>query len=191
MSFSPTILYYGMGKTKKKSRADCSWGKLYLFFPKLSDRRTLDFQVRGQASRHHRPRFSGANNWELFRQHMEGDRRTWEFFDALRGHAAAMAGAFRSEDMREVAAVMTRDWETRRRMLPAMSTPAIDGLIRQCRRRGAWAARLCGAGGGGCLALIIDPEARPRLQAVAARHGARVLPCQVHRRGLTLRVVGR
>ena len=138
-----------------------------------------------------RPRFSGANNWELFRQHMEGDRRTWEFFDALRGHAAAMAGAFRSEDMREVAAVMTRDWETRRRMLPAMSTPAIDGLIRQCRRRGAWAARLCGAGGGGCLALIIDPEARPRLQAVAARHGARVLPCQVHRRGLTLRVVGR
>lgn len=137
-----------------------------------------------------RPRFSGANNWDLFRQHLEGDRRTWEFFDALRGHGVAMARAFGSGDVREVAAVMNRDWETRRRMLPGMSTPAIDTLIRECRRRGAWAARVCGAGGGGCLALLADPEARPGLEAVALRHGAQVLPCRIHRRGLAVREIG-
>lgn len=138
-----------------------------------------------------RPRFSGANNWDLFKRHVDGDRRTWEFFDELRGHAAAMAEAFRVRDLDAVAGVMNRDWETRRRMLPAMSTPAIDALARDCRRNGAQGGRLCGAGGGGCLALIIDPEARPRLEAVAARRGARVLPCRIHRRGLTVQVIAR
>ncbi len=138
-----------------------------------------------------RPRFSGANNWDLFKRHVDGDRRTWEFFDELRGHAAAMAEAFRARDVDAVAAVMNRDWETRRRMLPGMSTPAIDALVRDCRRHGARGARLCGAGGGGCLALVIDPEARPRLEAVAARRGARVLPCRIHRRGLTVREITR
>lgn len=137
------------------------------------------------------PRFSGANNWELFKRHVDGDRRTWEFFDDLRGHAAAMAAAFRSENPDEVAAVMQRDWETRRRLLPSMSTPAIDALVRECRRHGARGARLCGAGGGGCLALVIDPAARPRLEAVAERRGARVLPCRINRRGLTVREIGR
>ncbi len=133
-----------------------------------------------------RPRFSGANNWDLFKRHVDGDRHTWEFFDELRGHAATMAGAFRAQDVDAVAGVMNRDWETRRRMLPGMSTPAIDALVGDCRRNGARGARLCGAGGGGCLALVIDPEARPRLVAVAARRGARVLPCRIHRRGLTV-----
>jgi D-glycero-alpha-D-manno-heptose-7-phosphate kinase len=90
-----------------------------------------------------------------------------------------------------VAAVMQRDWETRRRLLPSMSTPAIDALVRECRRHGARGARLCGAGGGGCLALVIDPAARPRLEAVAERRGARVLPCRINRRGLTVREIGR
>jgi D-glycero-alpha-D-manno-heptose-7-phosphate kinase len=138
-----------------------------------------------------RPRFSGTNNWDLFKRHVDGDRHTWEFFDELRAHAAAMVEAFRARDVDAVAAVMQRDWETRRRMLPAMSTPAIDALARDCRRQGARAARLCGAGGGGCLALIVDPAARPRLEAVAARRGARVLPCRVNRRGLTVRALAR
>jgi D-glycero-alpha-D-manno-heptose-7-phosphate kinase len=134
-----------------------------------------------------KPRFSGANNWELFKRHIEGDRRTFAFFEALKENAMAMNAAFLQQDLAGVATLLNRDWEIRRRALPAMSSPAIDHLIRSLRRAGALAARLCGAGGGGCLALLIEPEARVRLSAVGESAGARTLPCKIDARGLVIR----
>lgn len=134
-----------------------------------------------------KPRFSGANNWKLFKRHLEGDPKVIRFFDRLKGNALAMQKAFLREDLKGIAAVLNEDWATRRRMLPTMSTPLIDRLIEKARRSGAWGARVCGAGGGGCLVFLIDPRARQRLEEIVVSHGARVLPCRVHRRGLTVR----
>ena len=134
-----------------------------------------------------KPRFSGANNWDLFKRHMEGDRRTLALFDALQENALAMRDAFLQQDLAGIARLLNRDWETRRRALPAMSSPAIDGLIRSLRRAGALGARICGAGGGGCLALIIEPEARAKLIALAEGSGAKSLPSAINTRGLVVR----
>ena len=133
------------------------------------------------------PRFSGANNWDLFKRHIEGDRKTVALFEALRDNAISMRDAFIREDVAGIADLLNRDWKTRRRSLPTMSTPSIDRLIRALRRAGALGARVCGAGGGGCLALIIEPEARGRLIALAEGAGARILPCAVNTRGLVVR----
>ncbi|MBI5378818.1 MAG: hypothetical protein HZA23_01505 [Nitrospirae bacterium] len=134
-----------------------------------------------------KPRFSGANNWTLFKRHMDGDRILQRFFDRLRDHALAMAEAIGRRDLQEVIRVFHADWLARRQMLPAMTTPAIDAFLRQAMLRGALGGRLCGAGGGGCLALFIRPEARPRLAEFAERFGFRVLPCRIHRRGVVVR----
>ncbi|HWQ69324.1 MAG TPA: hypothetical protein VN494_05115 [Patescibacteria group bacterium] len=134
-----------------------------------------------------KPRFSGANNWDLFKRHMEGDRKTFAFFDALQENALAMRDAFLQEDLPGIARLLNRDWEIRRRALPTMSSPAIDRLIHSLKRAGALGARVCGAGGGGCLALIIKPEARATLTALAQTAGVKSLPCVVNTRGLTVR----
>ncbi|NJD67718.1 MAG: hypothetical protein FIA90_03430 [candidate division NC10 bacterium] len=134
-----------------------------------------------------KPRFSGANNWDLFKRHMDGDRKTFAFFDALRDNALAMRDAFVQRDLAGIARLLNRDWTIRRRALPTMSSPAIDRLIHSLRRAGAIAARICGAGGGGCLALVIRPEARATLNALAETAGATVLPCIVNTRGLVVR----
>ena len=134
-----------------------------------------------------RPRFSGANNWDLFKRHLEGNRKTFAFFDALQENALAMRDAFVQEDLTSIARLLNRDWETRRRALPTMSNPAIDRLIRSLRRAGALGARVCGAGGGGCLALIIEPEARATLIALAEGSGAKSLPSVINTRGLVIR----
>ena len=133
-----------------------------------------------------KPRFSGANNWDLFKRHIEGDRRTLALFDALQANALAMRQAFQAQDLRGIAHLLNRDWEIRRRVLPTMSSPAIDGLIRALRRAGALGARVCGAGGGGCLALIIEPEARAKLIALAEAAGAKSLPSVINMRGLVV-----
>jgi D-glycero-alpha-D-manno-heptose-7-phosphate kinase len=133
------------------------------------------------------PRFSGANNWELFRQHVDGDKKTVRLFEALSQNAVSMRDAFLQRDLSGIAELLNRDWETRRRALPAMSTPAIEGLIRALRRGGALGARVCGAGGGGCLAVLITPDTRARLTALAHSSGARVLACAVNTRGVVVR----
>ncbi|MBF8262110.1 MAG: putative GHMP kinase [candidate division NC10 bacterium] len=136
-----------------------------------------------------KPRFSGANNWELFKRHIEGDRKTVALFEALKENAISMRNAFLKQDVARIADLLNRDWEIRRRALPAMSSPAIDRLIRALRRAGAIGARVCGAGGGGCLALLIEPKARVRLGEIAASAGARTLPCSINMRGLVVRRV--
>jgi D-glycero-alpha-D-manno-heptose-7-phosphate kinase len=98
-----------------------------------------------------------------------------------------MRDAFEAQDLQSIAQVLNRDWATRRRALPTMSSPSIDRLIRSLMRAGAIGARVCGAGGGGCLALIIEPEARVKLIALAEASGAKVLPCGVNTRGLVVR----
>lgn len=134
-----------------------------------------------------KPRFSGANNWELFKGHCSGDREIFRFFERLKASALAMRDAFRRRDLRAVAEILNEDWAIRKAMLPSMSTPRIDTLIRSCRRAGALGARVCGAGGGGCIAVVADPAAHQRLKDSVASHGARVLACRIHRRGLTVR----
>jgi D-glycero-alpha-D-manno-heptose-7-phosphate kinase len=134
-----------------------------------------------------KPRFSGANNWDLFQRHMEGDRKTLALFDALQENAIAMRHAFQAQDLPDIARLLNRDWETRRRALPTMSSPAIDRLIRSLKRAGAFGARVCGAGGGGCLALIIKPETRATLIALAEAAGATSLPSVINTRGLVVR----
>ena len=136
-----------------------------------------------------KPRFSGANNWELFRRYFDRDRGVNRFFHELRDNAAVMKEAFERESIRDIARGLEQDWKTRKRMLPAMTTPAIDRWIQEARRQGAMGARVCGAGGGGCLAMIIDPEQRMRLQALAESHGVRVLPAKIVHHGLQVKRV--
>lgn len=133
-----------------------------------------------------RPRFSGKNNWVLFKRHIEGNRAVFHFFEELKANALAMWEASFAKDIPAIAQALNRDWEVRKRMLPTMSTPRIDALIRQARRSGALGARVCGAGGGGCVAFLIEPDARGRLSQLVESHGARVIPCSIPTKGLIL-----
>jgi D-glycero-alpha-D-manno-heptose-7-phosphate kinase len=62
----------------------------------------------------------------------------------------------------------------------------IDRIIAGARRAGAVAGKVCGAGGGGCVALVIEPEARTRVEAVIEGVGATLLPMRVAREGVAV-----
>jgi D-glycero-alpha-D-manno-heptose-7-phosphate kinase len=56
----------------------------------------------------------------------------------------------------------------------------------RARRAGALAAKVCGAGGGGCLFCFADPDRVPGVRAALTEAGARVLDFQIETRGLVL-----
>lgn len=134
------------------------------------------------------PRNSGINNWEVTKAHVDGCVRVHRNFRTIAEIACAMRGALERADWEETARLLREEWSHRKRNAPGISTPVIDRLIAVTRRQGALAAKVCGAGGGGCVLLLTDPESRARVAAAVEREGATVLPVKVARQGVRVRV---
>jgi D-glycero-alpha-D-manno-heptose-7-phosphate kinase len=79
---------------------------------------------------------------------------------------------------------MREEWSFRKRNLPTISTKTIDRVIASARRNGALAGKVCGAGGGGCVVLLVEPDARERVEKAIREAGAQVLPMTIDRQGV-------
>lgn len=131
-----------------------------------------------------KPRRSAINNWRVFAAHIDGDRRVRRNLGEIAAIARAMHEAVAGENWAEAGRLMREEWNFRRRSLPTMSTPRIDRIIRMARRQGALAGKVCGAGGGGCVALLVEPDARRRVERSIAGAGGALLACRIDRRGV-------
>ena len=70
-------------------------------------------------------------------------------------------------------------------LAPGITTPQMDLLVEKALRNGAEAAKVCGAGGGGCIAFLCDPKRKTDVErALAEEEGAEVLDWRVSREGL-------
>ena len=132
------------------------------------------------------PRNSGTNNWEITKRHIDGDRHIFDCFERIRDTAVAMRAALQRGDWEEIGRQIAREWDNRKRLAPGVTTPMIDDLIAGASRAGATAAKVCGAGGGGCLFCYGPPQARPAIAAALAAGGARLLEYRVETEGLRL-----
>jgi D-glycero-alpha-D-manno-heptose-7-phosphate kinase len=132
------------------------------------------------------PRRSGINNWEVFKAHINGDRRVFRNFDRIVEIAQAMHQALADADWAEVGRLLREEWKLRRSNAPGITTPLIDKLIRAAARQGGRAAKACGAGGGGCVIFLVEEGAASRVATVIGENGGRVLPLQVARNGLRM-----
>ena len=130
------------------------------------------------------PRHSGTNNWEITKQHIDGDRHTFQCFERIRDTAVAMRDALQRGDWDEVGRQIAAEWDNRKRLAPGVTTPRIDTLIDRAIAAGATAAKVCGAGGGGCLFCYGPPDARSSVAAALADGGARVLEYRIELEGL-------
>lgn len=136
------------------------------------------------------PRKSGINNWEVFKAHVNGDRRVFRNFERIAAIAAAMHQALVAAQWDEVARLLREEWKLRRTNAPGITTPLIDKLISVAARNGGRAAKVCGAGGGGCVIFLVEKGAASRVATAIGDAGARVLPLQVARDGLRLLPAG-
>jgi D-glycero-alpha-D-manno-heptose-7-phosphate kinase len=132
------------------------------------------------------PRKSGINNWEVFQAHINGDRRVFRNFERIAEIAHSMHQALVGRDWEEVARLLREEWKLRRNNAPGITTPLIDKLIAVASKHGGKAAKVCGAGGGGCVIFLVEKGAASRVATAIGDGGARVLPLQVARDGLRL-----
>jgi D-glycero-alpha-D-manno-heptose-7-phosphate kinase len=133
------------------------------------------------------PRNSGINNWEVTKAYINGDRKVQRNFGHIAAIASAMRRAVETAGWTEAGRLLREEWSHRRGNVPGISTPEIDRLIAVARRAGSLGAKVCGAGGGGCVFFLVERGARERVARAVRDAGAEILPVQVAARGVTIR----
>ena len=138
-------------------------------------------------------RFSGINNWEVFKRQIEGDECARRSLAAIASVARRVREALLTGRFEELIGLSSEEWEARKRLAPGWTTPEIDRIAEVVLRAGG-AAKVCGAGGGGVVAVWAPPGARGpgRREAVLGairQAGFRLFPARVDLRGLEVEEV--
>ena len=136
------------------------------------------------------PRNSGTNNWEITKRHIDGDVETFAIFEGIRDTSRDMRAALLENDWTRVGEVLRAAYPRRKKLSPNITTPQMDTLIETALANGAIAAKVCGAGGGGCIAFFCEDGEKSNVErALAAEPDAEVLQWKLSEQGLTVKEI--
>jgi D-glycero-alpha-D-manno-heptose-7-phosphate kinase len=133
-----------------------------------------------------RPRHSGFSNWDMFRRYMEGERVTVDRMNSIARIARQVRDALAEGDLDDAGRLLGEEGRLRDRLAPTVSTPELRRAATAARRAGALGAKVCGAGGGGCLVAFAGEGKKAAVTEAMASAGATPLPCRIARRGLVV-----
>jgi len=129
-------------------------------------------------------RNSAINNWAILKNYIDGDHELRILFDEIIDVAVAMRKSLEARDWQEVGHCLAQEWALRKRLYPSVTTDAIDALVTRVLDVGARAAKICGAGGGGCLLVFAEPDLLPVVRREITIAGASVLEFKIESDGL-------
>lgn len=135
------------------------------------------------------PRNSGINNWEITKRHIDGDKEIFAIFESIRDTAIAAKDALIRRDWDELGRVLKASHPERKRLSANITTPHMDHLIDVALANGAIAPKVCGAGGGGCIAFYCEEGRKMDVEAaLAGEQGSEVLSWNLASEGLVVKV---
>jgi D-glycero-alpha-D-manno-heptose-7-phosphate kinase len=130
-------------------------------------------------------RFSGINNWEVFKARIDGDARVRDSLARIASVAGRVREALVGHRYADVAPLVAEEWEARKSLAPAVTTPEIDRIAEAALAAGG-AAKVCGAGGGGMVAVWATPGRREQTAEAIRAAGFEPLSFGLDARGLAL-----
>jgi D-glycero-alpha-D-manno-heptose-7-phosphate kinase len=133
--------------------------------------------------------FSGANNWSMLKRFMDNAENSRESMQVILRIAQQMREALLQLDFDRFVELLDDEWQHRKQLADGVTTPAIDALVEAAKGAGAWASKICGAGGGGCMITASPKEKRKAVEAALTKAGATVMPFRIARQGLTIREI--
>ncbi len=138
------------------------------------------------------PHHSGITNWGAMRAWFDGEAATVGALQEIAGLSRELRAALRRGDLDGACETIVAEGRVRLRMAPGIATPAIEALDAAVRAAGALGTKVMGAGGGGCVLVILRDEGAsttpaPALERALATGAGQVLPCRLVAQGLVLR----
>jgi len=135
------------------------------------------------------PRNSGTNNWEITKRHIDGSKELYDLFEGIRDTSVAVREALLASDWDGLGEILKKAHPQRKRLSPNITTPHMDLLIDNALANGAIAPKVCGAGGGGCIAFYVEDGRKADVEAaLTSDPTVEVLDCNLSVNGLTLKI---
>lgn len=135
-------------------------------------------------------RASGRNNWDIFKAAFDGDQNILSRLDGIGIVAHKLADAIQRGDYEQTLAHSEEEWQLRRQLWPQIVTSETEALDAAALKAGARFTRVCGAGGGGVMAVFAPQDKREDVIVALTKAGGRVLAGQIAERGLDIRKEG-
>ena len=133
-------------------------------------------------------RDSAINNWEIYKQIFNGDRDLIAKFNEI-GKLAEQCGlALKKGNIEESLQYSEREWKLRCQLWPGIESPETKKLNQIAMQAGANFTRVCGAGGGGVMAILVPPERRSQVCVALQKAGGTILDSEVSNQGLRITV---
>ncbi len=129
-------------------------------------------------------RLSGDIHQRVTDAFRQGEGATTGAIADLKRIAREMKDALLLGDLDAFAALVSANWENQKRLHPSVTNERIEELFAIAARSGAAGGKACGAGGGGCLVFIAQPDREHILRQALKDAGARVIDFVFDHRGL-------
>jgi D-glycero-alpha-D-manno-heptose-7-phosphate kinase len=122
---------------------------------------------------------SGLNNFEVMKKAVAGDPHTMNCLRELADIAARTAEVCRQRSWKDLPELFRKEYAARVKLEPSFSGPEIQQLHSLSMDNGADAVKICGAGGGGCVLVWVQPEKQKNLSSILVKNNFRVLPMKL------------
>ncbi len=131
-----------------------------------------------------KPRASGTNNWQIMKKHIDGDKALYQKMESIKQTALKMGEALAKNRFDIVGQLLNEEWDNRKKLSKNVTTLKIEKIIKAAFQKGATAAKVCGAGGGGCLVLFVPPDKKKVVEKIIQLHRCKILPFNITPNGL-------
>ena len=108
---------------------------------------------------------------------------TLEAMHAIKQDAFTMKECLLRGDFVGLAACMRKSWDDKKRLAGSISNPGIDQVMTAAMDAGARAGKVSGAGGGGFITFLVEPERRVDVIRALKQQDGTVMTCHFTRHG--------
>lgn len=109
------------------------------------------------------------------RRYSKSNTEVMKSLDFIKGSAFTMRDCLLSGDMQQIGRLLHDGWVNKKRLDPEISNKRIDSLYDTGMANGAVGGKLMGAGGGGHLIFICDPDKREQVSKAMKRQGCSIV----------------
>ncbi|MBU2590721.1 MAG: GHMP kinase [Nitrospinae bacterium] len=131
-------------------------------------------------------RNSGINNWEVYKGVIEGNKKLLTNLNALARISEEVGRAIKDNDFDQLGKLIQREWKKRKSLWGGISTPKIEEIIAYSLSNGAMSAKVCGAGGGGCILIYAAKGKKKALADKLQEQGVRLLNSSIDKKGVRI-----
>lgn len=128
-------------------------------------------------------RNSGINNWAVYKGFIDGDKTIKSAFNEIVKATYKVEEALERQNFETFVEGIEREWQARQKLAPTIATQEMFSIIEKAKSMGARAAKVCGAGGGGCFIMVAPEDKKAMISEKLKAEGHHIIDFKVVEEG--------